>query len=70
MNHLLPEKPGFASRSVHVESVVDKVALGQAFSVSPSAFPCQTHPTAAPYSLIYHMEIDNGPVSGYSSIDT
>jgi hypothetical protein len=28
--------------------VVDKVALGQVFSPSPSVFPCQFHSTGAP----------------------
>jgi hypothetical protein len=41
-------RPGFDPGSVHVEFVVDKVALGQVFPPSSSFFPCQFHSTGAP----------------------
>jgi hypothetical protein len=42
---------------------------GIGFSPSPSVFPCQYHSTLAPHSLLYHLGMDNGPVSGSSSRD-
>jgi hypothetical protein len=45
---LSPWRPGFDIRSVHVEFVVDKVALGQVFPPSTSVFPCQFHSTGTP----------------------
>jgi hypothetical protein len=45
---LPPRRPGFDPGSVHVGFVVDKVALGQVFSLSSSVFPCQFHSTGAP----------------------
>jgi hypothetical protein len=46
--------------SVHVGFVVDKVTLGQVFSLSTSVFPCQFHSTGAPLhgktkKLINHL---------------
>jgi hypothetical protein len=52
-----PRRPGFAPRSVHVGLVVDRVALGQVFSPSPSVFPCHYHSAAALYSLVYHLGV-------------
>jgi hypothetical protein len=43
---------------------------GTGFSPSPSVFPCQYHSTAVPYSLTYHLGLDNGPVSSRSSTET
>jgi hypothetical protein len=43
---LSPRMPGFDPGSVHVEFVVDKVALGQVFP-QYFGFPCQFHSTGA-----------------------
>jgi hypothetical protein len=40
--------PGFDPGSVHVGFVLNNVVLGQVFSPSTSAFPCQIHSTGAP----------------------
>jgi hypothetical protein len=45
---LSPRRPGFDPGSVHVEFVVDKLALGQVFSPSTSVFSCQFHSTGVP----------------------
>jgi hypothetical protein len=45
---LPPRMPGFDPGSVHVASVVEKVALGQVFPPSTSVFHTQFHSTAAP----------------------
>jgi hypothetical protein len=45
---LSPRRPGFDPGSLHVGFMVDKVALGQVFSPSTSAFPCQFHSTGGP----------------------
>jgi hypothetical protein len=45
-----PRQPRFEPRSVHVEFVVEKVALGQLFS-EYFGFPCQfSFPLTAPHS--------------------
>jgi hypothetical protein len=43
---LSPRRPGFAPVSVHV-GFVDKVALGQVFSLRFSVMPCDYHSTVA-----------------------
>jgi hypothetical protein len=49
--------------------VIDKVALGKIF---PKVlwFSLQYHSTAAPYSLMFHLVMDNGLISGRSSTET
>jgi hypothetical protein len=42
---------------------------GTGFSPGPSVFPCQYHPTAAPYSLVI-CGMDNGSVRDRSSTET
>jgi hypothetical protein len=42
---------------------------GSGFSPSPLAFPRQYHSTSAPYSLMYHLGMDNGSISGCSSTE-
>jgi hypothetical protein len=44
---LLPQRPGFDPRLVHVGFVVDEVALGQVFL---KVFPCHCHSTT-PYLI-------------------
>ena len=48
MAQVVSRRPGFDPGSVHVEFVVDKVALGQVFPPSTSVLPCQFHSTGAP----------------------
>jgi hypothetical protein len=52
-----PRRPGFAPGSVHVEFVVDKVALGQIFLLSISFCRCSPY-----WCVIWGM--NNRPVSG------
>jgi hypothetical protein len=37
---------------------------GTGLSPTPSVFPCKYLSTAAPYSLMYHLKMDKGPVRG------
>jgi hypothetical protein len=57
---LSPLSPGFAAGSIHVEFVVDKVALGQVFPLSVS------HHRRSPYAYII-WRMNNMSVSGSSS---
>lgn len=42
-------------REILVGFTANKVALGEAFYLNPSAVPCQYHATAGPYSLMHHL---------------
>jgi hypothetical protein len=42
---------------------------GTGFSPSPLDLPCQYHSADAPYSLMYYLGMDNGPVSGCSATE-
>jgi hypothetical protein len=59
---LSPRRPGFTPKSVHVRSMVDKVALG----LSSSVFPCQHNSSGTPYSYIT-WGMNNRLVAGRSS---
>jgi hypothetical protein len=64
---LPPRRPGFDPGSVHVEFVVDKVALGQVSPPSTSVFPCNFHSTGAPLQrkpekiTIFNTGLQNKP---------
>jgi len=45
-----PRKPGFDPKPVHVEYVVDKVAMSRG-SPNISVFSCQFHSTDIPHSM-------------------
>jgi hypothetical protein len=62
---LSPRRPAFATRSVHVGFVVDKVALGQVF-LRVLVFPYQYHSTVAFHTCIT-WGMNNSLVSGRSS---
>jgi hypothetical protein len=49
---LLPQRPRFVPRSVHVGFVVDKVALGRFISEFFGFPPASHHSVIAPYSSI------------------
>jgi hypothetical protein len=59
---LSSRRPGFAPGSVHVVSVVDKVALGQVFS-ELFGFPCHCYSTVAVHAHIT-WGMNSRPVSG------
>jgi hypothetical protein len=63
---LSPRRPGLASRSVHVGLVVDKVATGTGFSPNSSVSPVNIIPPWLS-TLVYHLGMNNRPVSGRSS---
>jgi hypothetical protein len=42
---------GFSSSPIHVEFMVDRVALGQVFLPSNADFLCHCHSTSAPHTL-------------------
>jgi hypothetical protein len=48
-------RSGFAPGSIHVEFVVNKVALGQVFLLSSSVFSCQYHST-----MVLHANVSPG----------
>jgi hypothetical protein len=64
---LSPWRPWFVPRSFHVGFVVDKVALGQVFLLSPSVFPWQYHSIVALHTHIAPCGMDNRPIGGHSS---
>jgi hypothetical protein len=51
----ISRRPGFASRSVHVGFVVDKVALRQVSLLVLRFSPVSIIALGAPYSLMYHL---------------
>jgi len=53
-----PQSNGFNCRTLHVEFVVDKVALRQVFFIVIKTTPCPHHSTYAPYSFT-HSPITN-----------
>jgi hypothetical protein len=63
---LSPRRPGLAPRSFHVGLVVDKVVTGIDFSPNSSVSPVNIIPPWLS-TLVYHLGINNRPVSGRSS---
>jgi hypothetical protein len=61
-----PWRPGFALESLHVGSVVNKVALGQVSLWVFRFFPASVIPNWL-FALIYQLGINNRPVWGRSS---
>jgi hypothetical protein len=53
-----------AEARVHAKVSTCRICGGTGFSPSPSVFPCQHHSIATPYSLMYHLGMVNGPISG------
>jgi len=47
-----PWRPGFDPRPAHVRSEVDKLAMGQVFSLNTSVFSCHSSNTAYSYFII------------------
>jgi hypothetical protein len=63
-------RPGFAPKAVHVEFVVDRVALGQVFLRVLQFLLVSVIPPLLHIHSCIVCGIDNGPVRGRSSIDT
>jgi hypothetical protein len=63
-----PRRTGFALRAMGIRFMMNNVALGGS-SPNPSLFSCQNHSIVAPYSIMYHLGMENGPVSGRSSTE-
>jgi hypothetical protein len=63
---LSPQRPGFATESVHVGFVVDKVALGKVFFRVLQLSPVNIIPPWLTM-FIYHQGMNNRPVGGRSS---
>jgi hypothetical protein len=63
VSHRLPAtEAAFAVRTVHVEFVVDKVALGQDFLCNESYFLCQYNSTDVSYLFMYGWGGTVGPL--------
>jgi hypothetical protein len=63
-------QPRFVPRSVNVAFVIDKVALGQVLLTLLWFSPVNISPLLLHIHLCVIWEMDKGPVSGHSSIET
>jgi hypothetical protein len=63
-NILFPRRPGFVPRSPHVESVVDKVALGKVFPRALKFFPVNIIPPMLHIHSCIIWLMNNGPITG------